>query len=184
MKRYLIDASEAGAGAGLGFDLAGIYKTHGASASLVAKNAAASIKNEDISPTFRLGLAYKYLFTSGYALPAIDLWTKQNINSKEGLNIGFGGGLEICYALQRDWTFYLSGGYSRSFGAGVGILFQKYKIDYAFAGDPGAIGIGASHIMSFSYLFGLTPAPRRSSAPEKVIEEEPEESEESVEVAE
>jgi len=172
MKRYLIHAEEAGAGAGLGFDLSGTYEIiSGLLTSLVAKNAAASIKNEDIDMTFRWGTVYKYLFGPGYALGTLDLWNKNNINSNEGFNIGFGIGAEFGYSLPKDWTFYLSGGYSRSFGAGLGILFRNYKIDYAFAGDPGTVGIGASHIFSFSYLFGLKET---RHSPPLIEKEEPE----------
>lgn len=173
MKRYLIDAGEAGAGAGLGFDLSGIYSISGYSVALVAKNMAASIKNEDIDPIFRLGNAYKYPFSSGYAMAVFDLWTKNNINSSEGLNVGFGAGAEVGYYLPKDWTFYLSGGYSRTYGVGVGILFKQYKLDYAMTGDPGNIGIGSSHIISFSFLFSEPKRPEARSSSPDVIGVEP-----------
>ena len=66
----------------------------------------------------------------------------------------------------------LSGGFSRSFGAGIGVLFKRYKIDYAFVGEPGRIGIGSSHVLSFSYLFTSRPSLADSAGMDAPVAEE------------
>ena len=129
---------------GIGFDLAALYMPNerltlganlmDATTTLVAWTTG---RNELISPTAKIGAAYKLDFLGGNISPAIDLDVRfENRKFASNFNVGpisfdFHGGFEYSF---RN-LFALRGGFNdvKQFTLGAGIKLPKLNIDYSFA---------------------------------------------------
>jgi len=129
---------------GIGFDLAGLYMpnerlTLGANIMDVTTTLVAwsTGRNELISPTAKLGAAYKLDFLGGIISPAVDLDVRfENRKFASNFNVGpisfdFHGGFEYSYKN----LFALRGGFNdvKQFTLGAGVKLPKLNIDYSFA---------------------------------------------------
>jgi len=94
--------------------------------------------NELVSPTLKLGAAYKLTeFLGGYIMPALDFDVRfENRQFASNFNIGpvsfdMHAGLEYTY----QNLIYVRGGYNdvKQFTVGAGIKLPKLNIDYSFA---------------------------------------------------
>jgi len=131
---------------GIGFDVGAFYMPMenlylGANAQDITTTLVAwsTGRNELVSPTLKLGSAYKYPieFLGGYIMPAVDCDVRfENRRFSAQLNVGpvsfdFHSGLE----LNIENLVYIRGGYSdvKQFTIGAGVKLPKLNIDYSFA---------------------------------------------------
>lgn len=129
---------------GIGFDFGALYMpdeklTLGANIMDVTTTLVAwsTGRNELISPTAKVGAAYKLDILGGIISPAIDLDMRfENRKFASNFNIGpisfdFHGGLQYSYKN----LFAIRGGFNdvKQFTLGAGIKLPKLNIDYSFA---------------------------------------------------
>ncbi|GAB4140364.1 MAG: hypothetical protein Fur0015_10670 [Ignavibacteriales bacterium] len=129
---------------GIGFDIGALYMpderlTFGANIMDVTTTLVAwsTGRNELISPTAKIGAAYKLDLLGGNISPAVDLDVRfENRKYASNFNVGpisfdFHGGLEYSYKN----LFAIRGGYNdvKQFTLGAGIKLPKLNIDYSFA---------------------------------------------------
>ncbi|PJA97251.1 MAG: hypothetical protein CO129_02140 [Ignavibacteriales bacterium CG_4_9_14_3_um_filter_34_10] len=129
---------------GIGFDLGALYMpderlTLGANIMDVTTTLVAwsTGRNELITPTAKVGAAYKLDFLGGNFSPAVDFDIRfENRKYASNFNVGpvsfdFHGGLEYSYKN----LFAIRGGYNdvKQFTLGAGIKLPKLNIDYSFA---------------------------------------------------
>lgn len=130
--------------AGIGFDVGAVYtpmenlylgaNLQDITTTLVAWNTG---RNELISPTAKLGAAYKLEILNGILMPAVDFDVRfENRRSSAMASLGpisfdIHSGLEFFY----NNLFAVRGGYSEvgQFTVGAGIKLPKINIDYSFA---------------------------------------------------
>jgi hypothetical protein len=127
------DLAEFGA-TGIGFDV-GAYYTQDATTTLVAWSTG---RNELVSPTLKVGAAYKVVeFLGGYIMPALDFDIRfENRQFASNFNLGpvsfdMHAGLEYTFKN----LIYVRGGYNdvKQFTIGAGVKLPKLNIDYSFA---------------------------------------------------
>jgi hypothetical protein len=138
------DIAEFGA-TGIGFDIGAFWipienlsvgaNLQDATTTLVAWNTG---RNELISPTLKLGSAYKLTgFLGGYIMPAVDFDVRfENRQFASQFNLG-----PVSFDMHAglEWNIqdlvYIRGGYSdvKQFTVGAGIKLPKLNIDYSFA---------------------------------------------------
>lgn len=129
---------------GIGFDLGALYMPNDkltlganlmdATTTLVAWSTG---RNELISPTAKVGAAYKLDFLGGIISPAVDFDIRfENRKFASNFNIGpisfdFHGGFEYSFKN----LFAVRGGFNdvKQFTLGAGIKLPKLNIDYSFA---------------------------------------------------
>lgn len=130
---------------GIGFDVGAFYSplenlflganVQDVTTTLVAWNTG---RNELISPTLKIGGAYKLTeFLGGYIMPAVDFDVRfENRQFASNFNLGpvsfdLHAGLEYNY----NNLFSIRGGYNdvKQFTVGAGIKLPKLNIDYSFA---------------------------------------------------
>lgn len=129
---------------GVGFDVGAIYfltddLTLGANVQDVTTTLVAwsTGRNELISPTLKVGSAYKLPFFGGVFTPAVDLDIRfENRRFASQFNIGaisFDPHIGLEYNFRN--LFAIRGGYNdvRQFTLGAGIKLPKLNIDYSFA---------------------------------------------------
>lgn len=131
---------------GIGFDVGAFYSPLenlylGANAQDVTTTLVAwsTGRNELVSPTLKLGSAYKYPveFLGGYLMPALDFDVRfENRQFASNFNLGpvsfdMHAGLEINIKN----LVYVRGGYNdvKQFTVGAGVKLPKLNIDYSFA---------------------------------------------------
>ncbi len=131
---------------GVGFDVGAFYMPMenlylGANAQDITTTLVAwsTGLNELVSPTLKLGSAYKYPieFIGGYVMPAVDCDVRfENRRYSAQFNLGpvsfdFHAGVEFNI----ENLVYVRGGYSdvKQFTVGAGVKLPKLNIDYSFA---------------------------------------------------
>ncbi len=137
------DIAEFGA-TGIGFDVGALYypfenfalgaNIQDVTTTLVAWNTG---RNELVSPTLKIGSAYKVEALGGYIMPAVDFDVRfENRQFASNFNVGpvsfdMHAGFEYKY---KD-LFAVRGGYNdvKQFTVGAGIRLPKLNIDYSFA---------------------------------------------------
>jgi hypothetical protein len=138
------DIAEFGA-TGIGFDVGALYKpfdnlylganVQDVTTTLVAWNTG---RNELISPTLKIGAAYKIVeILGGYIMPALDFDIRfENRQFASNFNLGpvsfdMHAGFEYSYKN----LFAVRAGYSdvKQFTVGAGVKLPKLNIDYSFA---------------------------------------------------
>jgi hypothetical protein len=138
------DLAEFGA-TGIGFDVGAYYipmenlylgaNLQDATTTLVAWSTG---RNELISPTLKIGTAYKLTeFLGGYIMPALDFDIRfENRQFASNFNLGpvsfdMHAGLEYTFKN----LIYIRGGYNdvKQFTIGAGVKLPKLNIDYSFA---------------------------------------------------
>lgn len=137
------DIAEFGA-TGIGFDIGALYypfenfalgaNIQDVTTTLVAWNTG---RNELVSPTLKIGSAYKVEALGGYIMPAVDFDVRfENRKFASNFNVGpvsfdMHAGFEYKY---KD-LFAVRGGYNdvKQFTVGAGIRLPKLNIDYSFA---------------------------------------------------
>ena len=138
------DLAEFGA-TGIGFDVGAYYipmenlylgaNLQDATTTLVAWSTG---RNELISPTLKIGTAYKLTeFLGGYIMPALDFDVRfENRQFASNFNLGpvsfdMHAGLEYTFKN----LIYIRGGYNdvKQFTIGAGVKLPKLNIDYSFA---------------------------------------------------
>ena len=130
---------------GIGFDVGAYYtpienlflgaNLQDATTTLVAWSTG---RNELVSPTLKVGTAYKVVeFLGGYIMPALDLDIRfENRQFASNFNVG-----PISFDMHAglEYTFknliYVRGGYNdvKQFTIGAGVKLPKLNIDYSFA---------------------------------------------------
>jgi hypothetical protein len=154
----LVINSEAGNGAGFGFEFGGLYypvPDNDWTIGIITKNIAANLKNEYLRPYFIFGTAYKFRSTDQkhFLAIAFDLNTKSDIDGKEGTTLKYAVGLEYLYRFNNT-AFALRGGYgSKNYSIGFGVSLSYFSIDYAFV-KMHENTIGNSHKFGISFKFG------------------------------
>lgn len=151
---------------GIGFDISALYKyndrlTLGANlqdftTSLVSWSTG---RNELISPTLKIGGAYKIDFLGGVLLPVLDCDIRfENRKSSSMANLGpvsfdFHSGLEFSY---RD-IFAVRGGYNdvKQITFGAGINLSGFVVDYSFAKFSNSSETSFDDTHRISLLFNL-----------------------------
>jgi Uncharacterised protein family (UPF0164) len=131
---------------GVGFDVGALYSPLenlylGANAMDITTTLVAwsTGLNELVSPTLKLGSAYKYPieFLGGYVMPALDFDVRfENRRFASEFNLG-----PVSFDMHAGVEFnienlvYIRGGYSdvKQFTVGAGIKLPKLNIDYSFA---------------------------------------------------
>ena len=130
---------------GIGFDVGAYYtplenlfvgaNLQDATTTLVAWSTG---RNELVSPTLKVGAAYKVVeFLGGYIMPALDLDIRfENRQFASNFNVGpvsfdMHAGLEYTF----KELIYVRGGYNdvKQFTIGAGVKLPKLNIDYSFA---------------------------------------------------
>lgn len=130
---------------GIGFDVGAYYKPmenlflganlQDATTTLIAWSTG---RNELVSPTLKIGTAYKVVeFLGGYIMPALDLDIRfENRQFASNFNLGpvsfdMHAGLEYTFKN----LIYVRGGYNdvKQFTVGAGVKLPKLNIDYSFA---------------------------------------------------
>jgi hypothetical protein len=138
------DLAEYGA-TGIGFDVGAYYipmenlylgaNLQDATTTLVAWSTG---RNELVSPTLKVGAAYKVIeFLGGYIMPALDFDIRfENRQFASNFNVGpvsfdMHAGLEYTFKN----LIYVRGGYNdvKQFTIGAGVKLPKLNIDYSFA---------------------------------------------------
>jgi hypothetical protein len=138
------DLAEFGA-TGIGFDVGAYYtpvenlslgaNLQDATTTLVAWSTG---RNELVSPTLKVGAAYKVVeFLGGYIMPALDFDIRfENRQFASNFNVGpvsfdMHAGLEYTFKN----LIYVRGGYNdvKQFTIGAGVKLPKLNIDYSFA---------------------------------------------------
>ncbi|HVO74425.1 MAG TPA: PorV/PorQ family protein [Ignavibacteriaceae bacterium] len=137
------DIAEFGA-TGIGFDVGALYypfenfavgaNLQDVTTTLIAWNTG---RNELVSPTLKVGSAYKIEALGGYIMPALDFDVRfENRRFASNFNLGpvsfdMHAGFEYKY---KD-LFAVRGGYNdvKQFTVGAGIKLPKLNIDYSFA---------------------------------------------------
>lgn len=129
---------------GLGFDVGAIYRATedlylGANIQDVTTTLVSwsTGKNDLISPTAKIGAAYKIEMLGGYIMPALDLDIRfENRQFASQFNLGpvsFDAHAGFEYTFKQ--LFSVRGGFNdvNQFTLGAGIQLPKLKIDYSFA---------------------------------------------------
>jgi hypothetical protein len=130
---------------GIGFDLGAFYVplenlTIGANLQDITTTLIAwdTGRNELVSPTLKLGSAYKITgFLGGYIMPVLDLDIRfENRRFASQFNLG-PVSFDVRAGLEVDISdlVYIRGGYSdvKQFTVGAGVKLPKLNIDYSFA---------------------------------------------------
>jgi len=111
-------------------------------------------RNELISPTAKLGVAYGFEFLGGKFLPALDLDMRfENRQFASTFNVG-PVSLDIRAGLEYSFRnlFMIRAGYTdvKQFTIGAGVKLPKLNIDYSYAQFSGASGetLGETHRIS------------------------------------
>jgi hypothetical protein len=138
------DIAEFGA-TGIGFDVGAFYMpienlTVGANFQDVTTTLIAwdTGRNELVSPTLKLGSAYKIIgFLGGYIMPVLDFDIRfENRRFASQFNLG-PVSFDVRAGLEVDISdlVYIRGGYSdvKQFTVGAGVKLPKLNIDYSFA---------------------------------------------------
>ncbi|MBI1803172.1 MAG: hypothetical protein HY033_07490 [Ignavibacteriae bacterium] len=149
--------SPVGNGAGLGLEFGLMLRpleTDHWTIGLTAKNIAANLKNESLTPYYIGGTAYRFGTTDSTHnfLVAVDLNTRQDIEGKEGTTVKYAAGLE--YRLSTgDYGFAIRGGTgSKNTSFGFGITYHFLSVDYAFVKMKDDL-FGNSHKFGVSFFF-------------------------------
>jgi len=125
---------------GIGFDVGGGANLQDATTTLVAWSTG---RNELVSPTLKIGTAYKVAeFLGGYIMPALDFDIRfENRQFASNFNLGpvsfdMHAGLEYTFKN----LIYVRGGYNdvKQFTVGAGVKLPKLNIDYSFARFSGS----------------------------------------------
>ena len=124
-------------GAGWGFDfglLATPLDSREWAVGAAAKNVAANMKNENLTPWYILGTAYTVNFsdTMHTITTAFDVNTREDVEGKEGITLKYAGGLE--YRLSSSgYAFAIRGGLgSKNYSFGFSVGYRFVSVDYAF----------------------------------------------------
>lgn len=137
------DIAEFGA-TGIGFDIGAIYipyenLTLGANVMDVTTTLLAwdNGRNELISPTAKIGAAYKLFFLGGKFTPAVDFDVRfENRQSASDFNLG-PVSFDARFGMEYNYKEIIAirGGYNdvKQFTVGAGIKLPKLNIDYTFA---------------------------------------------------
>lgn len=139
---------------------------------LAARNIAAGYGQERFPTTLRAGIAF-FLFPATVTtldtvvrqgrrvlvrrtqpgkervILAVNLWTKENVNRKKGMNVLYHAGLEIRWIPQLALRVGTSS--NVPLAAGAGIDYRGFGVDYA--SESGNEWLGDQHKIGISYTF-------------------------------
>lgn len=153
--KYLYEGMLSDEASGWGFDVGTYYMTplHGLSIGAVVRNMGSmdKLRQEKTKLPTELRIGGNY----GFAIPAISSYGTAGVellkySGQNDTHINFGG--ELIY----EETLALRAGYqtgfdARGFSAGLGIIWESLRFDYAFV--PFGQSLGSAHLVTLGYRF-------------------------------